>query len=118
LNIEVFDTHLGTSRPARTLSGGETFLASLSMALALAEVASSRGGQALDTVFIDEGFGTLDSETLDLAMDVLTRLRESGRTVGLISHVDELRRRIPTGIEVVKDDSLGTSSIRQGGAAH
>jgi exonuclease SbcC len=113
LNIEVFDTHLGTSRPARTLSGGETFLASLSMALALAEVASSRGGQALDTVFIDEGFGTLDSETLDLAMDVLTRLRESGRTVGLISHVDELRRRIPAGIEVLKDEARGTATVKQ-----
>lgn len=112
LGIEVFDTHVGSRRPARTLSGGETFLASLSMALALGEVAGARGGRALDTVFIDEGFGTLDSESLELAMDVLARLRESGRTIGLISHVDELRRRIPTGIEVVKDQGTGISRIR------
>lgn len=113
LNIEVFDSHTGTSRPARTLSGGETFLASLSMALALAEVAGARGGRALDTVFIDEGFGTLDSETLDVAMNVLNRLREAGRTVGLISHVDEMKRRIETGIEVVKDAATGTSRVLQ-----
>ncbi len=111
LNVEVFDSHTGTSRPARTLSGGETFLASLAMALALAEVAGARGGRALDTVFIDEGFGTLDAETLDTAMNVLNRLRESGRTVGLISHVDEMKRRVPIGIEVVKDQALGTSRV-------
>lgn len=113
LNIEVFDSHTGTARPARTLSGGETFLASLSMALALAEVAGARGGRALDTVFIDEGFGTLDSETLDVAMNVLNRLREAGRTVGLISHVDEMKRRIETGIEVVQDAATGTSKVLQ-----
>lgn len=113
LNIEVFDSHTGTARPARTLSGGETFLASLSMALALAEVAGARGGRALDTVFIDEGFGTLDSETLDIAMNVLNHLRETGRTVGLISHVDEMKRRIETGIEVVKDAATGTSRVLQ-----
>jgi exonuclease SbcC len=111
LNIEVFDSHTGSSRPARTLSGGETFLASLSMALALAEVAAARGGKTLDTVFIDEGFGTLDSETLDVAMGVLTRLREAGRTVGLISHVEEMKRRIPNGIEVRKDPRTGTSRV-------
>jgi exonuclease SbcC len=113
LNIEVFDSHAGTSRPARTLSGGETFLASLSMALALAEVAGAKGGQPLDTVFIDEGFGSLDSETLDVAMGVLQRLRESGRTVGLISHVEEMKRRIPAGIDVVKDPASGTSRVVQ-----
>jgi exonuclease SbcC len=114
LNVEVFDSHTGTARPARTLSGGETFLASLSMALALAEVAAARGGRALDTVFIDEGFGTLDSETLDTAMDVLTRLRDAGRTVGLISHVDEMKRRIPTAITVRKDTATGLSRVVQG----
>ena len=113
LNIEVFDSHTGTCRPARTLSGGETFLASLSMALALAEVAGARGGRALDTVFIDEGFGSLDSETLDVAMSVLNRLRDAGRTVGLISHVEEMKRRIPIGIEVVKDPATGTSRVVQ-----
>jgi exonuclease SbcC len=113
LNIEVFDSHAGTCRPARTLSGGETFLASLSMALALAEVAGARGGRALDTVFIDEGFGSLDSDTLDVAMSVLERLRDAGRTVGLISHVEEMKRRIQTGIEVVKDPATGTSRVLQ-----
>jgi exonuclease SbcC len=113
LSIEVHDSHAGTSRPARTLSGGETFLASLSMALALAEVASERGGRALDTIFIDEGFGSLDSDSLEIAMDVLNRLRDAGRTVGLISHVDEMRRSIPTGIKVVKDAFAGTSRIEQ-----
>jgi exonuclease SbcC len=113
LSIEVHDSHTGTSRPARTLSGGETFLASLSMALALAEVASERGGRALDTIFIDEGFGSLDSDSLEIAMNVLNRLRDAGRTVGLISHVDEMRRSIPTGIKVVKDAFAGTSRIEQ-----
>jgi exonuclease SbcC len=115
LNIEVCDSHTGTQRPARTLSGGETFLASLAMALALAEVAGARGRTPLDTVFIDEGFGSLDSETLDVAMEVLQRLRESGRTVGLISHVEEMKRRIPTGIEIVKDRANGTSHVKQPG---
>jgi exonuclease SbcC len=83
------------------------------MALALAEVAGARGGRALDTVFIDEGFGSLDSETLDVAMSVLNRLRDAGRTVGLISHVEEMKRRIPTGIEVIKDPATGTSRVVQ-----
>jgi exonuclease SbcC len=113
LSIAVHDSHTGTSRAARTLSGGETFLASLSMALALAEVAGARGGHALDTIFIDEGFGSLDSESLNVAMDVLNQLKAAGRIVGLISHVEEMRRCVHASIHVVKDPATGTSTVSQ-----
>ena len=93
-------------------SGGETFQASLSLALGVADVVTAHtGGVHLDTLFVDEGFGTLDSEALHLAMDELDRLREGGRTVGLISHVSELRERIRSGIEVRPTDSGSVISI-------
>ena len=119
LEIEVFDSHTGTRRAARTLSGGETFLASLSLALALAEVAEARqGGRRLETVFIDEGFGTLDSETLDLAMDALSAMCRQGRVVGVISHVEEMKRQIPVQLQVLRDEATGGSSTRvTGGCA-
>lgn len=113
LGIEVFDSHTGQARPASSLSGGETFLASLALALGLAEVVTARaGGMRLDTLFIDEGFGSLDSETLDLAMHTLEELRAGGRTVGVISHVESMHERIPARIDV---DILldGSSSISQ-----
>ena len=113
LSIAVHDSHTGTSRAARTLSGGETFLASLSMALALAEVAGARGGHALDTIFIDEGFGSLDLETLDVAMEVLNQLKAAGRIVGLISHVEDMKRCVHASIHVVKDPVTGTSTVSQ-----
>ena len=103
LDIEVLDTWNGTRRPARTLSGGETFLASLALSLALARTAEHhQGGRRLETVFIDEGFGSLDAETLGYAMKMLTSLRENGRIVGVISHVDEMQRAIPAQLRIVR----------------
>ncbi|MEU6645768.1 SMC family ATPase [Saccharomonospora sp. NPDC046836] len=103
LGLDVLDDYSGTVRPAKTLSGGESFLASLSLALGLADVvAAETGGALLDTLFVDEGFGTLDAETLDVVMNVLDELRAGGRVVGLVSHVEELRHRIPTRLRVRK----------------
>lgn len=102
LGIEVMDAFTGQSRPAQSLSGGETFLASLALALGLAEVVTSRaGGVRLDTLFIDEGFGSLDAETLDTAMRTLDELRQGGRTVGVISHVEAMKDQILGQIRVV-----------------
>ena len=112
LGLRVHDTHTGSQREVSTLSGGETFQASLSLALGVADAVTARsGGVHLDVLFVDEGFGTLDSEALQLAMDELDRLREGGRTVGLISHVSELRERIRTGIEVQPTDSGSDISV-------
>jgi len=111
LGIDVVDTWTGVSRPAKTLSGGESFLASLALALALADVVSAEaGGAVLDTLFVDEGFGTLDPETLDLVMGTLEGLRAGGRVVGLVSHVAELHERIPTRLHVRKTRSGSTLS--------
>ena len=95
LNIEVFDGYCGRPRPVDTLSGGETFLASLSLALGLADVVQMHAGSMqLDTVFVDEGFGSLDAGSLDQAMACLEGLRRDGRLVGVISHVAEMKERI------------------------
>ncbi|HKS44700.1 MAG TPA: SMC family ATPase [Amycolatopsis sp.] len=103
LGLDVLDDYSGMVRPAKTLSGGESFLASLSLALGLADVvAGETGGALLDTLFVDEGFGTLDAETLDVVMNILDELRAGGRVVGLVSHVEELRQRIPTRLRVRK----------------
>ena len=112
LDIEVFDAYTGYARPANTLSGGETFLASLSLALGLADVVQAySGGIHLDTIFIDEGFGTLDPETLDFALKALLELRQGGRLVGIISHVGELRERIDTRLAVRKTDCGSVASF-------
>lgn len=109
LGLDVLDDYSGMVRPAKTLSGGESFLASLSLALGLADVvAAETGGALLDTLFVDEGFGTLDSETLDVVMGVLDELRAGGRVVGLVSHVEELRQRVPTRLRVRKSRSGST----------
>lgn len=100
LGLDVLDDYSGMQRPAKTLSGGESFLASLALALGLSDVVAA--GAVLDTLFIDEGFGTLDAETLELVMTTLDELRAGGRVVGLVSHVDELRQRIPTRLRVRK----------------
>lgn len=101
LSLEVSDSFTGRSRPANTLSGGETFLASLSLALGLADVVQSRqGGVRLDTMFIDEGFGTLDPDSLNSAMNTLIDLQNTGRMVGIISHVPELEERIDARLRV------------------
>ncbi|WP_165981128.1 AAA family ATPase [Macrococcus lamae] len=101
LEIEVFDNYSNKVRDISTLSGGETFLASLSLALGLSDyVTQLAGGINLDSVFIDEGFGTLDSETLETAIESLVELERSGKMVGLISHVAELKNRIPAILNV------------------
>jgi exonuclease SbcC len=102
LELMVFDSYTGISRPASSLSGGESFLAALSLALGLADVVQSySGGIVLDTLFIDEGFGSLDSEALDCAFKALSDIGKSGRLVGVISHVSELKERIDTRLELV-----------------
>lgn len=103
LGLEVHDAWTGESRSPSTLSGGETFVVSLALALGLADVvAQEAGGLRVDTLFIDEGFGMLDPDTLDDVMDRLDALRAGGRSVGVVSHVTELRSRIPTQVHVVK----------------
>ncbi|MEU4921292.1 SMC family ATPase [Streptomyces parvus] len=104
LGLRVVDAWTGSERDTATLSGGETFFASLALALGLADVVTEEaGGVRLDTLFIDEGFGSLDDQTLDEVLDVLDSLRERDRSVGIVSHVADLRRRIPARLEVVKE---------------
>ena len=109
LDLQIIDAYSGYSRSLSTLSGGETFLASLSLALGLADVVQNyAGGIHLDTIFIDEGFGSLDSETLDIAMRALMDLQKGNRLVGIISHVAELQERIPARLEVTKSIDGGS----------
>ncbi|MBK4346931.1 AAA family ATPase [Lacisediminihabitans changchengi] len=111
LGLSILDEHTGKSRATNSLSGGETFLASLALALGLAEVVTNQaGGIRLDTLFIDEGFGSLDAETLEIAMSTLDGLRAGGRTIGLISHVDSMKEQIP-GKLVVSMTPRGDSTI-------
>ncbi|MGW5109617.1 AAA family ATPase [Nocardia sp. NPDC004123] len=103
LGLDIRDDYTGAIRPAKTLSGGETFMASLALALGLADVVSAEsGGLVMDTLFIDEGFGSLDADTLDAVMGVLDELRSGGRVVGVVSHVDEMRQRIPSRLHVIR----------------
>ena len=112
LDLAVMDAFTGQSRPANTLSGGETFLASMALALGLADVIQSyAGGIHMDTMFIDEGFGTLDPDTLELAMETLVQLQSSGRLIGMISHVPELKTRIPAHLEVTRGDDGSTAKF-------
>jgi exonuclease SbcC len=105
LDLTVFDAYTGKTRPCATLSGGESFMASISLALGLADSIQNRsGGVRLDAVFIDEGFGSLDEGSLDKALLILDELRDR-RMVGLISHVGEMRSRIPCRVEVIKTGS-------------
>lgn len=102
LELEVEDSYTASSRPVATLSGGESFQAALALALGLSQVVQNyAGGIRLDTIFIDEGFGSLDPEALDLAINTLVDLQQSGRMVGVISHVPELRERIGARLEVL-----------------
>ncbi|WP_327377586.1 SMC family ATPase [Streptomyces sp. NBC_01216] len=114
LGLHVVDAWTGKERDTATLSGGETFFVSLALALGLADVVTEEaGGVRLDTLFIDEGFGSLDEQTLDEVLDVLDSLRERDRSVGIVSHVADLRRRIPAQLEVVKERT--GSVVRQKG---
>ncbi|MGX1760585.1 AAA family ATPase [Streptomyces lydicus] len=109
LGLHVIDAWTGQERDTSSLSGGETFFASLALALGLADVVTDEaGGTRLDTLFIDEGFGSLDEQTLDEVLDVLDSLRERDRSVGIVSHVADLKARIPAQLEVVKDRSGST----------
>ena len=106
LGLLARDGWTGQDRDTSTLSGGETFLASLALALGLADVVTAEaGGSRIGALFVDEGFGTLDEDALDEVMDVLDGLREGGRVVGVVSHVAELRQRIPAQVEVRKTRS-------------
>jgi exonuclease SbcC len=103
LDISVFDKYTGKEREAKSLSGGEIFIASLSLALGLSDVVQKNsGGVSLDTILIDEGFGSLDTNALDNAVEILMELQTSGRLIGIISHVSELKERIPDKIEIQK----------------
>ncbi|MBW3668287.1 MAG: AAA family ATPase [Actinobacteria bacterium] len=116
LSILVVDAWTGVERDVRTLSGGETFQASLALALAVVDVVQQHsGGVHIDALFVDEGFGTLDADALDQAVAELERLREGGRLVGIISHVAALHGRIPAGIEVRK--AATGSTVRLGAIA-
>lgn len=112
LELNIFDTFSGKTRNVTTLSGGETFAASLSLSLGLCDVISSRsGGVELGTMLIDEGFGTLDSEYLNSVIQSLSTLQKSGRIIGLISHIPELKGQIRSQIQITQNNSGGGSKI-------
>lgn len=113
LDLEVSDDYTGSTRPVQSLSGGESFLASLALALGLADVVQAQsGGVRLDALFVDEGFGTLDPEALDIAIRTLRDLQGAGRLVGIISHVAELREWIPTRLELRASPTGSTASFQ------
>jgi exonuclease SbcC len=113
LDIYVLDAQTGLTRPVQTMSGGEQFIASLALALALAEVVQRHaGGIEVPCLFIDEGFGGLDLETLDLAIDVLLGIQASGRSVGVITHVETMQQLLPIGIQIHKGHSGSTLEVR------
>jgi len=110
LSLEVLDTWQGdTVRDTKTLSGGESFLVSLALALALSDLVSNK--TSIDSLFLDEGFGTLDNDTLEIALDALDNLNASGKMIGIISHVEALKERIAVQIKVEKQSGLGVSSL-------
>jgi exonuclease SbcC len=101
LTLSVIDRHTGEERSPQSLSGGETFYTSLALALGLADVVKAEaGGVDTDTLFIDEGFGSLDAETLDQVLGVIDELRDRGRAVGIVSHVTDLKDRVAERLEV------------------
>lgn len=114
LGLEVVDQWTGFRRDTSTLSGGESFMASLSLALGLADVVQQEsGGVEIETLFVDEGFGSLDDQSLEQVMDALEGLRDGGRVVGLVSHVAEMKQRISTQLQVVKNRNGSTLRISE-----
>ncbi|MCE4934295.1 AAA family ATPase [Aliivibrio fischeri] len=112
LELQVLDTWQGdVVRDTKTLSGGESFLVSLALALALSDLVSHK--TSIDSLFLDEGFGTLDSETLDMALDALDNLNASGKMIGVISHIEAMKERIPVQIKVTKRSGLGVSELEK-----
>ena len=112
LSISVEDSWNNDQREVNSLSGGESFLASLSLALGLAEVVQARnGGIEIETLFIDEGFGTLDAQTLELVMETLENIRENGRVIGLISHVEDMKERISAQVSIEKRQNGSTLRV-------
>ena len=110
--MDVYDTNTCKTRSVSSLSGGETFKVSLALALGLSDVVQhNKGGIQLDTMFIDEGFGTLDSESLEHAIDILIELQDHGRIIGVISHVNELKERIPAKLVVEKTPNGSTAKF-------
>ncbi len=113
LDLAVFDSHTGRSRSPGTLSGGEQFQASLALALGLADVVSLGGsgsGRRFEALFVDEGFGSLDPDALDQAVDALHQIRSSGRMVGVITHVEAMKQQLPIGIEAIRrEDGRGST---------
>ncbi|MEV4838139.1 SMC family ATPase [Nonomuraea sp. NPDC049486] len=115
LGLRVFDGWTGVERDPATLSGGESFITSLALALGLADVVTAEaGGAEIGTLFVDEGFGTLDEDTLDGVLDILDGLRDGGRAVGIVSHVAELRSRIPAQLKVTKTRTGSTLAATTG----
>ncbi|MGN9788903.1 AAA family ATPase [Nonomuraea sp. ZG12] len=115
LGLRMYDGWTGVERDPATLSGGESFITSLALALGLADVVTAEaGGAEIGTLFVDEGFGTLDEDTLDGVLDILDGLRDGGRAVGIVSHVAELRSRIPTQLKVTKTRTGSTLSAITG----
>lgn len=115
LDIEMLDAHTGEARPAGTLSGGEGFCAALALALGLSDtVQAHAGARRIDALFVDEGFGTLDPEALETALQVLSELQAGDRLVGIISHVPELRGRIPARLEVTPGPRGSSAAFRFG----
>jgi exonuclease SbcC len=113
LGLRVLDNWTGVDRDPATLSGGESFVTSIALALGLADVVTAEaGGVEIGTLFVDEGFGTLDEETLDGVLDILDGLRTGGRAVGIVSHVPELRTRILAQLQVVKGRDGSTLRVR------
>ncbi|MEZ8608201.1 AAA family ATPase [Vibrio sp. 10N.239.311.G01] len=112
LELQVLDTWQGdVMRDTKTLSGGESFLVSLALALALSDLVSYK--TSIDSLFLDEGFGTLDSDTLDIALNALDNLNASGKMIGVISHVEALKERVPVQLKVTKHSGLGVSEMEK-----
>nr|WP_236671888.1 SbcC/MukB-like Walker B domain-containing protein [Enterococcus sp. BWB1-3] len=111
LEINIYDDNAGASRSARTLSGGESFIAALALALSLAEVIQEQaGGVLIEALFIDEGFGSLDEEALEMAIEALETIENEGRMIGIISHVTELKSRISQQMRI-NTNGVGQSSV-------